>query len=92
LKVLTQGWKALLGWQHPSQDKVQWVLQLASYSAIILFVFLLALSRWVLGKKAFEREAHTRGTVEGGKTPTTLPPPNVTVKWERGISAIGRFI
>jgi hypothetical protein len=71
---------------------VQWALQLATYSTIILFLLLLALSRWVLGEKAFRVEELNAAQIENGKTPKNQPSSEGGGKWRRAIRAIVDFI
>jgi hypothetical protein len=91
-EVLFEGFKVVLGWHRSFQDKVQWGLELSTYSAIIMFLLLFLVSRWVLGETAFQRRELVAADIANGMAPTDDPPPEVGGKWRRAINAILNFI
>lgn len=91
-EVLFEGFKVLLGWHRLFQDKVQWAFELSTYSAIIIFLLLFGVSRWVLGETAFQRRELNAADIADGMAPMDEPRPEVGPRWRRAINAILNFI
>ena len=73
-ELLFQGFKAVMGWNHSFQNRVQWALQLTTYSPVIMFFLLLGISRWVLGEEALQRKDLDAVHVVNGMTDLKGPP------------------
>jgi len=86
--VLFQGFKIVLGWNHSFQNRVQWALQLTTYSPVIVFFLLLGISKWVLGEEALQRKHLDAAHAANGKTDLKGPPVERGGKGRQAINAI----
>ena len=90
--AMFSGFKVVLGWQGPFQDKLKWALELSTYAGIVMFVLLFAISRWVLGETAFQRRDLDAGDVVDGMAPIGERRPEVEGEWRKAINAVLDFI
>lgn len=86
--VLFQGFKAVLGWNNSFQNRVQWALQLTTYSPVIVFFILLGVSKWVVGDEALQRKDLDAAQVVNGMTDPQDPPGPRGGKRRQAIDAI----
>ena len=92
IQAIFAGFKVVLGWQGPFQDKLQWALELSTYVGLIMFVLLFALSRWVLGETAFQRRVLNAADIANGMAPMGARPSELEGTWWRAINAILDFL
>jgi hypothetical protein len=74
-------------------DKGAWDLDIPSYwIPLIVFLPLVGISGWVLGKKAFQQRALNAAEVMDRRSPMDQPPEEVGSRGKRILAAIMDFV